>query len=46
MGIAEWLRKLKQGLCITLEGGMGREMGGRFRREGTYVHLRLIHVEV
>ena len=25
---------------------MGREMGGRFKREGIYVHLWLIHVEV
>ena len=25
---------------------MGREMGGRFRREGIYVYLWLIHVEV
>ena len=25
---------------------MGREMGGRFRREGTYVYLWLIHVDV
>ena len=29
-----WPRKLKQGLCINLEGLMGREMGGRFKREG------------
>ena len=43
---AVWLRKLKQGLCINLEGRMGREMGGRFKRERTYVYLRLIHVEV
>ena len=35
---AVWLRKLKQGLCINLEGGMGREMGGRFKREGIYVY--------
>ena len=41
-----WLRKLKQGLCINLEGGMGREMGGRFKREEIYVYLWLIHVEV
>ena len=40
------LRKLKQGLCINLEGGMGREMGGRFKREGIYVYLWLIHIEV
>ena len=40
------LRKLKQGLCINLEGGMGKEMGGRFKREGIYVYLWLIHIEV
>ena len=37
------LRKLKQGLCINIEGW---EMGGRFKREGIYVYLWLIHVEV
>ena len=25
---------------------MGREMGGRFKREGIYVYLSLIHVDV
>ena len=40
---AVWLRKLNQGLCTNLEG---REMGGGFKREGTQVYLRLIHVEV
>ena len=40
---AQWLRKLQQGLCINLEG---REMGGRFKREGIYVYLWQIHVEV
>ena len=45
-GFAVWLRKLKQGLCINLEEGMGREMGGRFKREGIYVYLWLIHAEV
>ena len=40
------LRKFKQGLCINLEGGIGREIGGRFKREGIYVHLWLIHDEV
>ena len=40
------------GLCINLEGWdgeggvMGREVGGRFKREGTYVYLCLIHVDV
>ena len=43
---AVWLRKLKQGLCINQEGWGGEEMGGRFRREGLYVDLWLIHVEV
>ena len=43
---AVWLRKLKQGLCINLEGWMGREMGERFKREGIYVQLWLIHVAV
>ena len=44
--VAVCLRKLKPGLCITLEGAVGREMGGRYKREGTYVYLWLIHVEV
>ena len=45
---AVWLRKLKQGLCINLEGwgGVGREMGGSFKREGIYVYLWLMHVEI
>ena len=29
-----------------LEGGMERGMGGRFKREGTYAYLWLIHVDV
>ena len=44
--LAVWLRKLKQGLCINLEGGMGWEMGESFKREGMCVYLWLIHVEV
>ena len=40
------LREHKQGLCNNLEGGMGWEMGGRFKREGTYIYPWLIHVEV
>ena len=27
-------------------GGVGREMGGRFKREGIYVYIWLIHVEI
>ena len=42
---AAWLRKLR-GSVSTWRGGMGREMGGRFKREGIYVYLWLIHVEV
>ena len=42
---AVWLRKLKQGLFINLEGWDG-EGDGRFKREGIYVYLWLIHVEV
>ena len=42
---AFWLRNLKQGLCISLEGWDGRDMGGRFKREGMYVYLWLIHGE-
>ena len=38
--------KPKQGLCINLEGGVVRETGGRFKREGIYVYLWLIHVGV
>ena len=39
---AVWLRNLKQGLCISLEGWDGRDIGGRFKREGMYVYLWLI----
>ena len=46
-GFAVWLRKLKQGLGINIErGGMGRELGGQFKREGIYIYLWLIHFEV
>ena len=44
--LAVWLRKLKQGLCINPEGGMGMEMGGGFKRERIHLFLWLIHVEV
>ena len=43
---AVWLRKSNRGSVSTWRGGMGREMGGRFKREGIYVYLWLIHVEV
>ena len=31
--------------ATTEKGGKGREVGGRFRREGTYVYLWLIHAD-
>ena len=43
---AVWLRKLKQGSVSTQRSRMGREMGGTFKREGIYVYLWLIQVEV
>ena len=43
---AVWLKKLKQGLCINLEGRDGTGDRGSFKREGIYVYLWLIHVEV
>ena len=46
MEFAEWLWKLKQGLCINLEDRIGRKMGGSFKREGIYAYLWLIRVEV
>ena len=40
------LRELKQGLCDRLKGKMGREIGGRSRREGTWAYLWLILIDV
>ena len=34
------------GSVITQRGGNGWEMGKRFKREGKYVHLWLIHVDI
>ena len=42
---AMWLRKLKQGLCINLEGWDGEGDGREVQRRGIYVYLWLIHVE-
>ena len=33
------------GSVITKKGGNGWEVGRRFKREGTYVHLWLIHAD-
>ena len=35
-----------RGSVINLEEWMGRNLGGRFKREGIYVYLWLIYVEV
>ena len=43
---AIWLRKLKQGLCINLEGWDREGDGREVQREGIYAFLSLIHVEV
>ena len=37
---------IQTGALDGLKGGMAREIGGRFRREGMYIYLWLIHVEV
>ena len=41
-----WLRELNQGLCDRLKSEMGREMGGRSRREGIWAYLWLILIDV
>ena len=33
-------------LCDNLEGGLEWEVGGSFKREGSYVYLWLIHVDI
>ena len=43
---AGWLRKLKQGLCINLEGRERAGDGREFQNGGMYVYLWLILVEV
>ena len=40
------LRKFKQGLCINLEEWDGERDGREVPKEGIYVYLWLIHVEV
>jgi len=44
---AVWIRKLKQGLCIYLEGCNGEGDGREVQKGGDiYIYLWLIHVEV
>ena len=43
---AVWLRKLKQGLCINLEGWDGEEDGREIQKGGDICIPMAIHVEV
>ena len=43
---AVWLSKLKQGLCINLEGWDGEGYGREFQKGGMYVYLWFNYVEV
>ena len=43
---AVWLRKLKQGLCINLEGWNGVGDGTEVQKGKGYIYLWLIHVDV
>ena len=43
---AVWLRKLKQVLCVNLEGWDGEGDGREVQKGWIYVYLWLIHVEV
>ena len=45
-GFAVWLRNSNRGSVSSERGGMGREMGEKLKREGLYVYLWLIRVEV
>ena len=38
--------EIESAISIRRVGWMGKEMGGSFKREGIYVYLWLIHVEV
>ena len=44
--IAVWLRNSNRGSVSNWWGRMVRKMGRKFKREGTYVYLWLINVEV
>ena len=46
MGIGSVTQGTQVGLCNRLKGGMVREIGGRSRREGTWVYLWLILLDV
>ena len=46
MGICYMAQETQTGFGINLGGWDGEEIGGRFKREGTYVYLWMIHVDV
>ena len=46
MAIIKKSTNSNRGSVSNYMDGMEREMGGRFKREGIYVYLWLIHVEV
>ena len=46
MRICCLLGEFKQGLCDRLKGDMRKEVGGKFRSEGTWVYLWLILFDV
>ena len=43
---AVYLLRVSHIVWAEQRAGMGREMGGRFRKEGMHAYLRLLHVEV
>ena len=45
-GTVKLKKKRRRSSVTTYRVGMGWEVGGRLRREGTYVYLWLIHVDV
>ena len=47
VGIGCMMQGAQTQCSVTMQrGGMGLEVGGRFKREGKYVYLWLIHVDV
>ena len=46
MGVFYMAQETQTGALYQPGGGMGREMGGRFKREWIYVYLWLIPAEV
>ena len=38
--------KIHRGFCLMMQGAQPSALGGRFKKEGPYIHLWLIHVDV